>query len=208
MNVLVDVGANHGLYTDANINKFSHFILVEANPLLYQELIEKYKSFPNITVIHAIASNKPSETFYVSNADQISTVDTDWITKSRFSKNYTWRPLHGIKTIPLDKIVELFPTIERIKIDVEGYEYNVLQSLHKKVPTLCFEWAEEKKEELLLSIQYVKDLGYQYFHVQYEDKYAYEVPSDQWVDFNTLHHLLDTTCQMDRKEKWGMIWAT
>lgn len=208
MSILFDIGANHGKYTDANIKKYSSFVLVEANPMLCQELQLKYKDNPKIIIINAIASNKENETFYISNADQISTADLAWVNNSRFTKDYHWQPFQGIQTVSLDTLLQSFPEVTHIKVDVEGYEYNVIQSLHTKVPLLSFEWAEEKKEEILLTLVYLERLGFTQFHIQFEDTYTYEVPKDQWMPYNTVYELMNGICDADRKEKWGMIWAS
>jgi len=208
MSILIDIGANHGQYTDAQVNNFSKVILVEANPFLCQGLEEKYKDNSNISIINAIASNKEEETFFISNADQISTADPEWISNSRFSKDYQWRPIQGIQTISLDSLVNKYPDVKRVKIDVEGYEWNVIQSLHGKVPELCFEWAEEKKEDILKTLTYLHELGFEKFHIQYQDEYSYTVPEDAWVSFDSIYTSVKNACIPARKDYWGMIWAS
>lgn len=208
MTILFDIGANHGQYTDAQMKNYSLIILVEANPNLWIQLREKYKDNQTIMIIQAIASNKPKETFYVSNADQISTADPEWVHQSRFTKDYTWQPVEGIQTISLDTLVGHFPNVQRIKIDVEGYEYNVIQSLHTKVPELCFEWAEEKKDEILMSLAYLHSLKFTKFHIQYQDDYTYSVPEGEWMSFVEIYEFLANTCVPERKQQWGMIWAS
>ena len=205
--ILYDVGANEGKYTDTNINKFNKCILVEANEALAEKLRQKYKTNAAIHIVEAIASNKESETFYISNAHTISTSDMEWIKQSRFSNNYTWRPVEGIKTVSLDTLITTYGEPTLLKIDVEGYEYNVLQSLTKKVKLLCFEWAEEKKEEILLSLEYLRKQNYTRFHIQMEDKYDYVVNDSEWRDFRTIYDLMNRSCNINRKEIWGMLWA-
>ena len=206
--ILYDVGANEGKYTDINIKKFDKCILIEANPLLAEKLRQKYRTNTAIHIVEAIASNKESEIFYISNADTISTSDMEWIKQSRFSNNYTWRPVEGIKTVSLDTLITRYGEPTLLKIDVEGYEYNVLQSLTKKVKLLCFEWAEEKKEEILLSLEYLRNQNYTRFHVQMEDKYDYVVNDSEWCDFRTIYDIMNVSCNITRKEIWGMLWAS
>ena len=206
--ILYDVGANEGKYTEINLNKFDKYILVEANPLLAEKLRQKYKTNTAIHIVEAIASNKESETFYISNADTISTSDTEWIRQSRFSNNYTWRPVEGIQTVSLDRLISIYGEPTLLKIDVEGYEYNVLQSLTKKVKLLCFEWAEEKKEEILLSLEYLHNQNYTRFHLQMEDKYDYVVDDADWCDFRKMYDLMNVSCNINRKEIWGMLWVS
>ncbi len=205
--VLFDIGANEGKYTDANMKNFNKCILVEANPVLAENLREKYRTNTSIYIVEAIASNKENEVFYISNANQISTSDPEWIQKSRFSNNYTWSPVEGIKTISVDTLIQQFGEPTLLKIDVEGYEYNVLQSLSKKVNMLCFEWAEEKKKEILLSLEYLHTHNYTKFHIQIEDKYDYSVKEGDWLNYTTIYNTMNTSCDVNRKDSWGMIWA-
>jgi len=205
--ILFDIGANEGKYTDTNMKNFDKCILVEANPSLAENLREKYRTNTSVYIVEAIASNKESEVFYISNANQISTSDPEWIQNSRFSNNYMWSPVKGIKTVSVDTLIQQFGEPTLLKIDVEGYEYNVLQSLSKKVNMLCFEWAEEKKKEILLSLEYLYAYNYTKFHVQIEDKYDYRVNDNEWVDYTTIYSTMNSMCDVNRKDSWGMIWA-
>lgn len=205
--ILFDIGANEGKYTDANMKNFDKYILVEANHVLAEKLREKYRTYASVYIVEAIASNKENEVFYISNANTISTSDPEWIQKSRFSNNYTWTPVEGIKTVSVDTLIQEFGEPTLIKIDVEGYEYNVLQSLSKKVNMLCFEWAEEKKKEILLSLEYLNAHNYTKFHIQIEDKYDYSVKDGDWQDYTTVYNTMNSSCDVNRKDSWGMIWA-
>ncbi len=205
--LLFDIGANHGQYTDVNRKNYNTCVLVEANSLLTDSLQKKYEKDKQIHIVNAIVSNKYSEVFYISNADQISTADREWITKSRFSNNYKWTPIEGIPTLSLDSLIQQYGIPDHMKIDVEGYEYNVLQSLTQKVPSLCFEWAEEKKNEILLTLEYLEKLGFTKFHIQMEDAYDYQVKNDEWFSYLTVHSLINSICDVNRKDRWGMIWV-
>jgi len=205
--ILFDIGANEGKYTDANMKNFDKCILVEANPSLAENLREKYKTNESIYVVEAIASNKENEVFYISNANQISTSDPEWIQNSRFSNNYMWSPVKGIKTVSVDTLIQQFGEPTLVKIDVEGYEYNVLQSLSKKVNMLCFEWAEEKKKEILLSIEYLNRYKYTKFNIQNGDNHDYIIKENELLDYTKIYNIMNTSCDVNRKELWGMIWA-
>lgn len=206
--ILYDIGANRGLYTDANMKDYDECVLVEANPELCSLLQEKYRGNPSIKIVQKIVTNKESEVFYISNADTISTVDTEWIQKSRFSNNYSWRPLENITCVSLDSLIEEHGEPTFIKIDVEGYEYAVVQSLHKKVMSLCFEWAEEKKDEILLTLQYLYNLGYTRFALQMEDNYNHKVSEEEWLTYEYIYSFMEMGCDPSRKQRWGMIWVS
>lgn len=206
--LLFDIGANRGLYLDANRNKYTQSILVEANPSLCSFLEKKYIGDTSVQIVNCIVSNKTSETFYISNADTISTVDRDWIENSRFAGSYQWQPIENIPAVSIDALITKYGVPSFIKIDVEGYEYNVLLSMTKAYCPLSFEWAEEKKDELLLSLKYLQELGYSRFTIQQEDKYDYLIDENDWLTYEDIYVMLNTLCEPTRKKYWGMVWAS
>ena len=50
-----------------------------------------------------------------------------------------------------------------MKIDVEGYEYEVLKGLTTKQQMISFEWHEEDAEGLLNCVEHLQQLGYREF---------------------------------------------
>jgi FkbM family methyltransferase len=209
MKRLFDIGANRGLYSDANQDKYDEIILIEANPSLCEFLKEKYVSNPKFKIVNVIVSDKEDTPFFIcSNADTISTADQEWIEKSRFSKDYRWQKIQGIESKSVDQLIKEFGSPFFIKVDVEGYEYNVLRSLSWNVSPLCFEWAEEKKEEILLSLDYLQGIGYTQYALQMEDNYNYLVNSNDWTSYEKIYEIMQSMCDTVRKNKWGMIWVT
>jgi FkbM family methyltransferase len=201
-----DIGTNKGLYIDANRQTFNKFLAIDANLNCIDYISNKFKDDTNISVLNAIVSSKEVETFYICDQiDTISTSDPEWISNSRFSNSYTWKPVNNIPTISLDECVKRYGLPDRIKIDVEGYELNVCKSLTIKVPELCFEWAEEKIKECLETIEYLSSIGFEQFHIQLEDKYDY-VPTNYDTKDNVINWLKINT-NMYRKNIWGMIWC-
>ena len=216
-----DIGANIGeyakkLFLTKNVDKV---ICVEANPNIIQTLKNNLSSYSHkIEIINrAVSSVKENVEFYIcSQIDVISTCDLDWKDKSRFSKstnpNSKWALTDSawdkieIETISIDKLVEIYGIPTEIKIDVEGYELNVIKSMKTFYNCLLsFEWAEEKLLEMIETIEYLYKLGYRDFNIQFEDKYDYS-PIDflNKVDFINL---LNESCVIYRFEKWGMIFC-
>ena len=68
-----------------------------------------------------------------------------------------------VNTISIDKLINLYGIPELIKIVVKNAEYSVLKSLTIKTPLICFEWAIEIHNDILLCVEYLSNLGYSEF---------------------------------------------
>jgi hypothetical protein len=86
-----------------------------------------------------------------------------------------------------------------------GQEYDVLTSLTKVLPNtvVSFEWAEEQKEKIILTLEHIRSLGYKKFSYTESDGVLFDEDIN-WVPFEKLNLLenLDPA----RKRKWGMIY--
>jgi FkbM family methyltransferase len=207
MKLVFDIGANRGLFTDKCLSLFENvdLIMVEPNPNLYNFLINKYRTKENIKVLNNLVSENDNEDieFFISNADTISTASLDWIHKSRFTNDYNWNNKIIVKSVSLDKMISDFGVPDLIKIDVEGYEFEVIKGLTKKVPKICFEWAEEEYDKINKTCEHLQNIGYEEFGFIEKDDYLVEPEKySKWYDC-TIHNIVVP----ERKEKWGMIWV-
>jgi len=199
-----DIGANIGRWSLANLNNTLQIIAVEAVPETFIKLTNNTCMHSKIICLNFAVCNSDKEyiDFYNCQADTLSTLNKDWLVSenSRFY-NYKYNKI-TCKTITIDKLIQIYGIPELIKIDVEGGEFDCISSLTQKVKNLCFEWASETNDITFKCIDYLHNLGYNEFSLQFEDNYVYRPTS--YTDINSIKKLLEKTTP---KREWGMIWA-
>jgi FkbM family methyltransferase len=205
MKLVFDIGANVGNTVEQFLNNSEKVICFEPNPALVSHLKHRFNGAPVVVDGRGVSNHKGKQIFKISNANTISTFSEDWINNSRFTNSYNWNRTVEVETTTLDSIIDEYGVPDYIKIDIEGYEYEVLTSFSKLLSNtvVAFEWAEEQKLKIESTINYLNKLGYNMFGYTISDGILYDDQVDwkEYNDFNLLESLLS-----ERKEKWGMIY--
>lgn len=206
--LLFDIGANIGAWALANVSESNTIVSIEASPYTYTELLKNVGNVKNIyTHNYAVCPSKESHIvfYHCRGAHTLSTLNRDWLSspQSRFESYKNTITEVTVPTTSIDKLIETYGIPDLVKIDVEGAENVVLQSLTQKVPLLCFEWASEWKAQNRECVEYLRSLGFRQFAIQYEDKYTYRPVVFDLSTEDVLGIFEKTT----PKSEWGMIWA-
>jgi FkbM family methyltransferase len=167
MNLVFDIGYNKGEFSKATLDKHPEckVVAVEANPALCGPIFRD-----SITLINNLVGSETGkeELFYINYQDGISTASKQWMESSRFAVGNKYIDHVGgwshapiiVQTVTLDYLIEKYGNPDFIKIDVEGYELNVLKGLTSKTGELCFEFTEEQLEEDIECLEHLSSIGY------------------------------------------------
>lgn len=206
MKIAFDIGANIGQTVDELLPNYDKIICFEPNPNLVSALKNKFINNSKVVIEDLGLSDKSGvKIFNISNSHVVSTFSDDWIKNSRFTGVYNWDTTISVTTTTLDDAIRKYGVPYFIKVDVEGYEYEVFLGLTKLLENtyFAFEWAEEQYERINKTINYLTKLGYNNFSYTYEDKLL-QIENIQWNKWDelTIHDDINEY----RKEKWGMIY--
>lgn len=132
----------------------------------------------------------------------LSTMSSKWINDSRFSQQTHWEKTEIISITTIDALIAEFGTPSFCKIDVEGFELQVLSGLSQPLPMLSFEFMYEFLDDAVACMDKILN--------QYNAKFNYNVGEEmdlvlaEWVSKERLLELL-----RDHKNPalWGDIYA-
>jgi FkbM family methyltransferase len=232
MNLIFDIGFNVGEFTQTCFNKYKEcsVIAVEANPNLCNSVSQHFFTNYNFSLLNNLVSNIEGDeiNFYIShNATGVSTASTEFMENSRFTKgskhlgenSINWAAPIKVQSTTVDAMIERYGMPDLIKIDVEGYEYNVLSGLTQKANDICFEWHEEEKDNLYKILEHLQSLGYEQFGVigwfdegDVFEKATFSDKGDPYLEypknFYTLEDLeLHKLINPERRVNYGMFFA-
>ena len=159
--VCFDVGANAGNRITPILELKAKVIAVE--PQESCQAILKKKFGNRITLVcNGLGEKEEIKEFYIADASTISSFSTEWIEsvkKDRF-KDHKWNTVQKIRMTTLDKLIEKYGMPKFIKIDVEGYELEVLKGLHSSVPYLSYEYTTpEQTDKAIACMDYLAALN-------------------------------------------------
>lgn len=136
-----DVGANIGNRVDPLLLLNAKIVAVE--PQISCQKILKSKFGNNIILVNeGLGEKEGIEEFYISDASTISSFSKDWIDSVKLGrfKEYSWATKCKVRMTTLDILIDRYGVPAFIKIDVEGYELEVLKGLTKSVNMISYEY--------------------------------------------------------------------
>jgi len=153
--VFVDVGANVGYYTLAAAMKGCHVVAVEAVPSTVAVLLANIRlnNLKDVVIVPYCAWHEDG---FVSLQIPLGRY---YGIASAFYGGETEVVKIPVKCIRLDKILDKYPVIKPVKIDVEGAEYEVLRGLEKVLPRVKFIVLELSRNASAV-VSYLRERGF------------------------------------------------
>src|SRR5262249_21196337 len=142
--LVFDVGANEGNRVRAFSALGARVVALE--PLeVCASLLER--RFPRVTVVReAVGAQPGTAVIRTPSTSTIASMSEEFINRTQASgrfADYQWTGSFEVQVTTLDELIARFGLPQFVKIDVEGFEPDVVSGLSQPVKALSFEFAAE-----------------------------------------------------------------
>jgi FkbM family methyltransferase len=177
--LVFDIGAHVGDRIAAFRRLDARVVALEPQPALVRTLRLLYGRDPNVTIEAAAAGARPGSVELSLNIDNptVSTASPDFIDAAAGAPG--WQGQVWAKSVPvplttIDGLIAEHGAPAFIKIDVEGFEAEVLAGLTTAVPALSFEFTTIQRDVARACIERCIALGYKQFNAVLGESHAFE----------------------------------
>lgn len=143
-----DIGANIGNYSMAYSYFFKKVVAFEPQEKCFNILKKRFSDKKNIILEKkAIGKTTGLEKIKIYNETTISSMSSQPPSIERFKKKIKLQKIETVEVETISKMISKYGKPDFIKIDVEGYEYEVIGGLNEPISYIQFEcnWPENKK---------------------------------------------------------------
>ena len=154
-----------------------------------------------------LSSNPSVVELKISDAHVLSSMSNRWIestTQSGRFSSYNWDKSIDVKVDTLDNMLTKFGVPKFIKIDVEGYELEVLEGLSHPIKYLSLEFTSEDIENFKKCLLRINTIGNYIF--QFSEGESLKFTFNQWMDGEMLIKALESKIK-SYTLLWGDIYA-
>lgn len=199
-----DVGANIGNRTEIFLKLGAKIVCIEPQVSCVKILNQQYGNNRAVIIINKGLAEKEGhlEVHICENATTISTMSEKWMKEGRFSADYRWTKTQLVPVTTLDNLINQYGTPKFCKIDVEGFEYNVLKGLSKPIPFISFEFTKEFFDDSKKCINHILSIDHADFNCSIGE--SSQLLFSSWITPEELYAKLDS---FGEKLLWGDIYV-
>lgn len=191
-----DIGANIGEHSQVMLELGARVVAVEPQSENVEALRVRFSGNANFVLVpKALASHAGSGELMVCGFSECSSMSAEFVATATSSGRlpsdiYQWNEVREIATATLDELIRDHGLPAFAKIDVEGFEAEVLKGCSHRLRALSLEFTPERLQPALDCVEMLEGLGDVEFNYTVEFSKKFELP--QWVSGPELADCLKT----------------
>lgn len=205
--VCFDVGAHVGSRVGVWARLGARVIAIEPQPQCMTVLRWLYGRRRGVTLLDLAVGERPGrQTLHVSeNAPTVTTLSAEWVDHVKRHEGFagvSWDHQVEVEVTTLDALIARHGEPAFVKIDVEGYEPEVLRGLSRPVRALSFEYLPMAMHTALESLDLVCRLGRYEFN--WSPVETHRLRETRWLDADGMRERLHALAAQPRS---GDVYA-
>src|SRR5882672_1488573 len=189
-----DVGAHAGNRVRCWLELGARVVAVEPQADFVRLLRAFYGRNPNVEIVPAALGRSPgSATLLVSErTPTVTTLSQVWVDGVRLEPGFErvrWDGQQRVEVLTLQALIARFGLPRFVKIDVEGYEAEVLEGLDVAVPSLSFEFLPAARAVALDCVRRLAALGDYRFNWSIGE--SHRLASPEWIGADALRAFVE-----------------
>lgn len=190
--MIFDVGANKGNKIKAFLQMGFKVVALEPEKKAIETLKWRFAHNKNVEIVELGVSDNIGETpvYITESRSGLNTLSEKWVNsignekENRWNSQQQYKISYIIKTTTLDELIKAYGLPYFIKIDVEGFELNVIKGLSVAPAYLSFECnLPEFVAETLEILDLVKNLSDK---IQFRFSLDDALENENWMDLNAI----------------------
>jgi FkbM family methyltransferase len=192
--------------TEAFVRLGATVVAVEPQDVCVRWLRERYGNSSRVRIVHKALGEKEGQAeLMLSNAHGLSSLSKEWIDSVKASgrlSHYSWDKSVMVPVTTLDRLIEEYGQPVFCKIDVEGFEFEVLKGLSQPIKVISLEYSPDFLGPAIRSVRRLSSMGMHWFNYSVGESMRLSLST-----FATADEMCDILADVPDKTMYGDVYA-